>query len=345
MKILSLIWEPVETWVIYALGGGWGHLHRALALGRLVAKHYRIKIITNSPYASLLRVESAIAHCELYEISPHAGFATTCESVRNILLNTCYHCLIVDTFPRGLGGELVDILPQLNNIPRVLIHRDINPQYVVAKDLRSFVANNFDLAIVPGEGNTVPLSDLPQVRHTEAWLIRNANELPKLNQARLLLRLKPTDYPKTIVVCAAGQGKELTWYGKLTTALVESLNNVTVRCLAAKCPDRLPDLWVFHYPGIECLLAADVVVGGGGYNTLYECAALKVPLVAVAQNRRYDRQAVRIGKSIAAQNVASIEDAVSAVRHQLSYGTSSYSPPNYINGAVRAADLIERAIA
>ena len=99
-----------------------------------------------------------------------------------------------------------------------------------------------------------------------------------------------------------------------------------MRCLAAKCPDCSPDLWIFHYPGIECLLAADVVIGGGGYNTFYECAALKVPLVAIAQNRRYDRQAVRIGKSSAVQNVTSIEDAVSAVRHQLSYGTEQLFP-------------------
>ena len=62
-----------------------------------------------------------------------------------------YECVIVDTFPRGLGGELAEILPQLS-VPKVLIHRDINPDYVIAKNLPDFVADNFDLVIVPGRG-------------------------------------------------------------------------------------------------------------------------------------------------------------------------------------------------
>lgn len=205
------------------------------------------------------------------------------------MLNTRYNCLIIDTFPRGLGGELADILPQLQNTPRILIHRDINPRYIVAKDLRRFVASNFDLVIVPGEGDTVPLLDLPQVRYTAAWLIRSADELPDLNKARSLLHLHPTDRSKIVVVCAAEKAEELALHGKLTSALAESLTGVTVRCLTAKCPNCPPDLWVFHYPGMECLLAADVVVGGGGYNTFYECAALEVPLVAFTMHRRYDR--------------------------------------------------------
>ncbi len=346
-----MTWEPAETWIIYALGGGWGHLNRALALGQIVAAHRCIKIITNSPYAVLLRSASVIAGCELHEISSDAGFTATCEKVRDVLLNTRYSCLIVDTFPRGLGSELADILPQLKNIPRILIHRNINLRYVLAKDLRRFVANNFDLVIVPGESNTVPLSDLPQVRHTAAWLIRSADALPDINKARLLLRLNPADYrSKTVVVCAAGRAEELLWYGKLTGTLAESLTGVAVRCLAATCPENCPpDLWIFHWPGIECLLAADVVVGGGGYNTFYECAALKVPLVAFAMNRRYDRQDERVDQLTTAQRVESIDDAIAAVRHYLDCVTIPKSISShqlaFTNGAISAACLIEQAIA
>ncbi len=346
-----MTWEPAETWIIYALGGGWGHLNRALALGQIVAAHRCIKIITNSPYAVLLRSASVIAGCELHEISSDAGFTATCEKVRDVLLNTRYSCLIVDTFPRGLGSELADILPQLKNIPRILIHRNINLRYVLAKDLRRFVANNFDLVIVPGESDTVPLSDLPQVRHTAAWLIRSADALPDINKARLLLRLNPADYrSKTVVVCAAGRAEELLWYGKLTGTLAESLTGVAVRCLAATCPENCPpDLWIFHWPGIECLLAADVVVGGGGYNTFYECAALKVPLVAFAMNRRYDRQDERVDQLTTAQRVESIDDAIAAVRHYLDCVTIPKSISShqlaFTNGAISAACLIEQAIA
>nr|WP_268896632.1 glycosyltransferase [Hassalia byssoidea] len=33
---------------------------------------------------------------------------------------------------------------------------------------------------------------------------------------------------------------------------------------------------------MNAIAVADVVVGGAGYNTVYECAALGVPLVAIA---------------------------------------------------------------
>jgi len=94
------------------------------------------------------------------------------------LRETDYQCLIVDTFPRGLGGELAAILPELKTSLRVLIHRDINPEYVKVKNLHQFVADCFDLVLVPGEGVEVPLANLPCVQHTNPWLIRSAWELP-----------------------------------------------------------------------------------------------------------------------------------------------------------------------
>ena len=61
---------------------------------------------------------------------------------------------------------------------------------------------------------------------------------------------------------------ELAWYGKLT-GVAESLTGVAVRCLAATYPENCPPyLWVFHWLGIECLLAVDVVVGETGYMVL-----------------------------------------------------------------------------
>ena len=59
-----------------------------------------------------------------------------------------------------------------------------------------------------------------------------------------------------------------------------------------------------------------MVVGGGGYNTVYECAALGVPLVAFALPRRYDRQARRIERY--GYLVEHIEGAIAAVQDVLS---------------------------
>lgn len=88
-----------KTWLIYALGGGWGHLTRALSLGRVAANHRKVRIITNSPYAQQINHEGCLVHW----IPDNNGFSATCIQVREILLNTHYDCLIIDTFPRGLG--------------------------------------------------------------------------------------------------------------------------------------------------------------------------------------------------------------------------------------------------
>ncbi|MBU7582260.1 MAG: UDP-N-acetylglucosamine--LPS N-acetylglucosamine transferase [Nostoc sp. TH1S01] len=324
-----------NTWLIYALGGGWGHLNRALALGRIAAKDREVRIITNSPYALKINHEGCIVNW----ISEQAGFSATCQQVQEMILNTQYDRLIIDTFPRGLGGELADILPQLQPIPRILIHRDISPEYVTAKNLRSFVAQNCDKVIVPGEGQDLPLADLPNVQHTAPWLIRNAEELPDRMSVRShILKVNPDI--KTILVCAAGNASELSFFTQITLRLQQNFPQYAVRILAANCPADIPEpLWISHHPGIECLVAADVVVGGAGYNTVYECAAVGVPLVAFAFKRLYDRQAKRANKVYRVQNIQQAITTVSTLLDRIELA-KNLSVPSYINGAVQALHYI-----
>ncbi len=325
-----------KTWLIYALGGGWGHLNRALSLGRIAAKYRKIRIITNSPYAQKVNHEGCLVHW----IPDDARFSTTCLKVREIILNTNYDCLIVDTFPRGLGGELADILPQLHSIPRILIHRDINPNYIIAKNLRNFVAANFQAVIIPGEGTDLGLADLPNVQHTAPWLIRNAEELPEKNTTRTSHILKVDKSVKILLVCAAGQKSELDIFSQITLRLHQEFPECAVRILAAHPPVNCPQsLWISHHPGIECLAAADIVIGGGGYNTVYECTAVGVPLVALAFERLYDRQAKRARQGYYVQDM---EQAIATVRILLNQGNTAknQSAPAYVNGAVQAMHYI-----
>jgi Glycosyltransferase family 28 C-terminal domain len=335
-----------ETWLIYALGGGWGHLTRALSLGRIATTQRNVKIITNSPYAQQIDDEG----CFIYLISENAGASQTCLHVREILSNTAYDRLIIDTFPRGLGGELVDILPKLDHIPRILIHRDINSRYVAAKNLRNFVIENFDKVIVPGEGEDLAFCDLPIVQHTDPWLIRNCWELPDKATTRSHI-LRVDQSVKTILVCASGKTSELALFGKLALQLQQNFPDCAVRILAASCPPECPEaLWISHHPGIECLAAADVVIGGAGYNTVYECAAVGVPLVALALERLYDRQDKRACKNFCVHNIENtkfdyqllhIKQTVNLILEQAKSGKNS-SVPFYINGAVQAVDQIEQ---
>ena len=104
----------------------------------------------------------------------------------------------------------------------------------------------------------------------------------------------PTDR-SFILVCATGKPEELAFFGAVTTRMAIAFPTMTVRCLAAQCPSGCsPELWLSHWPGMDIVQLADVVVGGGGYNLVQECTALGIPLVAFVFPRKYDRQARRI---------------------------------------------------
>jgi predicted glycosyltransferase len=325
-----------KNWLIYGMGGGWGHINRSLALGRIASRDRNIQILTNSPYLKYLPE----TNCQIIAIDAKCDREETCQQVRQILLQKNYEILIVDTFPRGLGGELAEIFPLLPNIPKILIHRDLNPNYIKAKNLIKFVAHTYDRIIIPGEGTQLPFAHLPQTYHTKPWLIRNAEELPYLKTAYQLLkldRINPSE--KIILIIASGRVEELSLYGQLTHAIIETFPNIQVRCLSpVKPPQCPPQAWILHYPAIECLLAADIAIGSGGYNTVYECQALKIPLIAFSFPRMYDRQQIRLQKNPIIA-IDSIENAIAAINTLLHFPTPK-PPIKYDNGAIDAIKLI-----
>src|ERR1700753_818341 len=101
-------------WGIYAMGGGWGHLTRALALARVAP--VAVRIASNSPYVRLIPDQSLFA--------PLAALANC-------------GVLIVDTFPRGIVGELAPCLSQ-TQAKKIFIARDIDPEYVQSFALHEF---------------------------------------------------------------------------------------------------------------------------------------------------------------------------------------------------------------
>ena len=327
----------MATWFIYALGGGWGHLNRAIALGQQAATRHQVRILTNSPYAPWVETQlphvgfdsSVIQNLSL-QILPVASAAEMRQQVQAIVQAQNYDCLIVDTFPRGLGGELVDCFPQLSAIPKVLIHRDIDPAYVQAKQVGRFVERYYDTILIPGEGHSVPFATFPQAIHTAPWLMFNANELSPVVQK---------DQP-TVVVVAAGNQEEMTFWGQFMVRLQATFPGATCRCLAYTCPPHCPPhLWVQEWPGMPVLNQANVVIGGAGYNTVFECLALGKPLIAFAWPRQYDRQRDR-GQRWATL-VETTQAAIDAVKSLLQTPRPPQEIQNYVNGIEDAIAAIE----
>ena len=333
-----------DKWLVYGLGGGWGHINRCLSLGRIAARDRDIQILTNSPYLSYLSENNCQIITIQSECSHHLD--RTRHEIQQIILKQDYNLLVVDTFPRGLGGELAEILPLLKNIPKVLIHRYLNPNYVRAKNLPQFVNNIFDRIIIPGESFSLPLTNFHQVFHTNYWLIRNADELPSLEKAYQLLKLDlVSNKEKLLLILASGHLQELSLYGQLARSILESFPDLKIRCLSPIKPPECPsELWSFHHPAFECLQTADIVIGSGGYNTVYECQSLGIPLVAFAFPRLYDRQLFRLQQEQQKQKnpifiVRSIEEAIASIKQLLCFPLSK-APPTFHNGAVNAVNLI-----
>jgi hypothetical protein len=223
--------------------------------------------------------------------------------------------VIVDTFPRGIMGELREVLPGLKQ-PRVLIHRDLNPKYVEWAKLRDFVQENFDLVFSPGEDG--PLADLPGSQKTARWVVR-----------------APQPAGSTpVVVCASGNADELGWFGEAAAAIAP---HMPVRVIAPELPAGCPEgLWVRYWPAIDWIAGARVVIGGAGYNTVSECAACGVPLVARAWPRKYDRQNLRANLTGAVLVKTPGEAAVRAL--ELAGAQPEQIP--FRNGASEAAERI-----
>ena len=194
-----------NRWLIYALGGGLGHLTRAVALARVArASGHRIRILTNSPFAASLPLGKDLGDAgALICIDPTLDRHSVASTVRSILEPCDFDVLIVDTFPRGLAGELDALLDDVY-CPKVLIHRDIDPAYVRWAGLES-AARRFDLLILPGED--APLGDQPHAVRTAPWLLRDHAELLDQLRARRRLNLRHDDNILRPVVVVVGCGR------------------------------------------------------------------------------------------------------------------------------------------
>ena len=306
------------AWLIYALGGGWGHLTRAVALARAATAERSVRILTNSPHAS--HVRNALPQLDLTILDPALSVQVACEQVTHQIESANPRCLMVDTFPRGLGGELVGV----RAATKVLIHRDLNPHYVSVASLRRFVASNYDLVLIPGEGEG---SAFPGIV-TEPWLIRNASELP------------PPRQPRCILICASGPQDELAWYGEVSNLIAR---RAPVRCVAPTCPPGCPpECWTAHWPAIDLYPSASVVIGAAGYNTIHECLACNVPLIARPWPRKYDRQWLRARRAARRGQVIIVKEPEQAASAALRMPNENPHHSEFLNGAAQAAILIER---
>ncbi len=119
--------------MIYAAGGGYGHCMRALSLARCAVKR--------NPKRSITLIGNQTGIRKIEQINRSSGIVLRGldndlrkpdfqQQSQTELSKWKYSTLIVDTFPRGIVGELTPFLQKESSIKKVFVHRDIVPEYI-----------------------------------------------------------------------------------------------------------------------------------------------------------------------------------------------------------------------
>ncbi|NJK34988.1 MAG: hypothetical protein HC919_08590 [Oscillatoriales cyanobacterium SM2_2_1] len=277
------------TWCMYALGGGWGHLVRALAFARIASRHHPIVILTNCPHLPLIQSSSSWQkevkefglQLRFIPIPSEATIDSVCHEMPKIIRDIAPEVLFVDTFPRGIVGDLVPILPKMQQCQRIFVHRDISPNYLLAYHIEEFVLKHYSQTV--SVERFTPLSHIGTT--SEPWVMRSSRELGPGNQEA------------GIVICVSGKVEEQELFEMVSLKLCHLTKKITI--LSARHPKIVNKniIWSRHFPGIEVINKAELVVGSGGYHTVYECQVTRKKLISITFSRLYDQQKRRCQKN------------------------------------------------
>ncbi len=336
--------EPRQHWLIYALGGGLGHVTRATGLIRSANQAgVTCTLMVNSPLLPLVPLADELGSSNtLMALDHRLDGPAVGRCVHELLQAIQPTRFVVDTFPRGLGGELAEVASEIR-CPSVLIHRDLNPQYVQEFRLNEYVSKHFDLVLVPGEQAT--LQTIVPTIETTHWLIRDAQELLSPSQARLALlsqssvssAMTHSERP-LVLVMATGQPHEIREMHELAEHLMAAVGDcVELRVGSLVEPQSLfvRRCWLPTSPLLPLLPGVDLLIGAGGYNTIAEARAVGVPLIGFARQRLYDRQARRLHSDECLANVDDLVDRVRSARRR-----DAARSVQFVNGTHSATDAI-----
>ena len=319
-----------SRWLLYAMGGGLGHLQRSLSLARAAANQgIFCTIVSNSPWVETVAAADFFSSKIQFKPLPSDIKPSQAAVAFRGLLQQSWEAFVVDTFPRGLGGELAELLPKINAL-KVWTHRDLTPEYLERMKIREQWACQFDVLLAPGERGDLAENALK----TAPWLLLRPFELMSRREARCVLGVDLS--APLVIVVGSGRQQEPQRFAQLAQRLAADLDGLAQVRFASLAPFAGA---INAWPLLRLLPAADLLVGAGGYNTVHEARALKLPLFGLPQPRLYDRQARRLGAS-----AYSSEDALAyAVRCALP-NSSAAIDIRYDDGPAAAVRLLQSAL-
>lgn len=281
------------------MGGGFGHLTRTL--------HLLQEVRAREPECSTLllcprRAESVAQEHTPYASTDDIGRENLSRWVRSQVQAYQPDLMVIDTFPRGVLGELV--LP--TSLPKVLVTRWVKPGYYsdpgVARSLQQFQSICWT---EPKPSPNLPGQTFSPVMGPERPATREV--------ARATL--KADDRPLVLGV-GSGPLAEQKSLSHLLKQLCQS-NNWNFRWFSREMNCPAPRL-------AQLLPGADLVVTAAGYNTYYELLRVGVPAILLPQARRVDDQFKRasgaLGYPLQAPHEVAPPDLESAARKLIKTG-------------------------
>jgi hypothetical protein len=317
--------------VWYALGGGLGHLQRALAVLRYLTPHLKGE-------APLLLTSSGYAHLALAQGVPCVRLPGAHESgawpegVGAALLTGVLaaaapiDCLVVDTFPDGLHLELTpDILMDAKR--RFLIARpgggtpDTSPGWA-----------SYDGVFVP-----LPESPWPGAEPVGWMLACGPADALSPEDARRRLRLPAlASRPLVMAVHAGDPGEIVNLFEGVreASARVTQPHDLRFATPLPVAPWFDDERLVHPWPAAELFSAVDVLVSGGGYHSSAEASAFGLRAIQQPFRRTHDDQAARVGAGPwVAQPHWGVSEWAQALETALSAPAPAPAPPEQMSGA------------
>ena len=343
---------PLRHVLFYALGGGLGHVTRSLALAReLIKREVRSTIVSNSdrlPHVTMSLpdgVQLKALPCETSPSQSQAFFETQ--------LNSQPAALVVDTFPRGIGGELVGLFECFPQALRVLVSRTLPERYLNEFEVLDFVRDQYGLILSPGGESPFEGLQLPPM------LIRNADEIMSRSAARKALHC---DAKRLVLLVASGRQEEVDLMVWLWHELKARQTDDRIQFRIAAAGDAKGADCIKHWPLLEVLSASDLVVGAAGYHLHQETTACRINRLLFPFDRNYDDQSLRadVSKADMLEAIGSTGGLKSFLLHRTveaiqtleesKFDIATSNPemvgvPDFVNGASIASQRIVNLLA
>lgn len=337
----------MQETVFYALGGGRGHVNRALAVARALARSGGRSLILSANRDFRPRgVEGARLSC----VPEGVREAVDSRLALAAWVDGCAgrarpRAFVVDTFPLGIRNEL-GLCRIQGAAKRICVLRHVREEVAARQGWAARLGELYDgfifcedSPVLDGLAKAVrprPVAGVGPI------LIRDAGELPTRQEARRALGLAAEE--RFVVAVATGTRREQdelqSAYGALRRAIRGRRGVRLVVAGAGGGRGR----WGY-WPLIERLPAADLVVGPAGYNLFHEVSVLGLPAVWLPMRKAFDDQFWRSRDAIQVRSRAEMLDAVAAALDLLQQVEerdrgARCERPAFANGAGPAAEFI-----